>query len=341
MLGDGLAERAADLRVFGREPQRAFRDADAAGGDVDASELQAAGRLVEALALEVADQVIGRDAVVLEDQLGRIDRLVAELLQLAADAEAGLLRSDEQAHALVARLGLRIGLHQQREAGALDAVGDPGLGAVDDVVIALAPGGHPDALQVGAGVGLGQCKPAANVSARKGRQPAPLLRLGAEFLDRECQHQVGVEDAGDRHPDRGDAHDDLRIGRGGQAEAAVVGADGGAEQAERLHLRDDLGRPAIRVIVLLDDRPHVALEPPIDGGKELSPLAVLDNRPGLDDGHRGRCPFRYDLDLRSCTYNYMMSRNLVNIALKGNSLISSRIPPSAHVTSSPDRPNLS
>ena len=127
---------------------------------------------------------------------------------------------------------LRIGLHQQREAGAFDAVGDPGLGAVDDVIVAVAPRRHADGLQIGAGVGLGQRKPAADLAARKRRQPVPLLRRGAELLDRERQHQVRVEDAGDRHPHRGDAHDDLGVGRGRQAEAAVFGADGRAEQAE-------------------------------------------------------------------------------------------------------------
>ena len=116
--------------------------------------------------------MVGRNAVVLEHQLGGIDRLVAELLELAPDREALLLRRDEQAHALVARLRLRIGLHQQREARAFDAVGDPGLGAVDDVVVAVAPRRHADALQVGAGVGLGERKPAADLAARKPRQPA-------------------------------------------------------------------------------------------------------------------------------------------------------------------------
>src|SRR5262249_54269519 len=184
VVGDRLAEGAAGPRIFGREPQRAFGDADAARGDIDASELKPAGRLVEALALDLADQVIGWDAIVLEDQLGGIDRLVAELLELAAHSEAGLLRRDEQAHALVARLGLRIGLYQPREAGAFDAVGDPGLGAVDHVVFPVAPRGHADGLQVGAGIGLGQRQPAANFAAGKGREPAPLLRLGAELFDR-------------------------------------------------------------------------------------------------------------------------------------------------------------
>ena len=82
--------------------------------------------------------------------------MVAELLQLAADAKSLLLRRDEQAHALVPGLRVRIGLHQQRDAVALDAVGDPGLHAVDDVVVAVAPRRGADRLQVGAGIRLGQ-----------------------------------------------------------------------------------------------------------------------------------------------------------------------------------------
>jgi len=43
--------------------------------------------------------MIYRDAVVLKDQLGRIDRLITQLLELAADPETFLLGRDEQAHA--------------------------------------------------------------------------------------------------------------------------------------------------------------------------------------------------------------------------------------------------
>ena len=86
VLADRLAEGLAQLRVVGGELQRALGDADAARRDVDAAELEPARHLGEAAALDLADQVIGRHAVVLEDQLARIDRLVAELLELAADA---------------------------------------------------------------------------------------------------------------------------------------------------------------------------------------------------------------------------------------------------------------
>ena len=50
----------------------------------------------------------------------------------------------------------------------------------------------------------------------------------------------------------GDPHHDLGVGRGRQAEPAILRRDGGAEQAELLHLLDDLGRPAVGVVELLD-----------------------------------------------------------------------------------------
>ena len=276
VLADRLAEGLADLGVLGGELERAFGDADAARRHVDAAERQPAGRLHEALALDAADQVVLGDAVVLEHQLARVDRVVAELLELLADAEALLLGRDEQAHALVAGLGVGIGLHQHREAGALDAVGDPGLGAVDDVVVAVAPRRHADRLQVGAGVGLGQRQAAADLAAGELGQPLRLLRRRAELLDRQRQHQVRVEDAGDRHPHARDLHDDLGVGPGRQAEAAVLGADRGAEQAEPLHLLDDLGRIEVGVVVFLDDGLHVLLEPALDGAKELLLVRRLD-----------------------------------------------------------------
>ena len=276
VLDDRLAEGLAQLRVAGGKPQRALGDADTARRHVDAAEFEAAGHLGEAAALDLADQMIGRDAVILEDQLAQIDRLVAELLELAADLEARPLGRDEEAHAGIARACLGVGLDQQREARALDAVGDPGLGAVDDVVVALTPRGHADRLQVGAGIGLGQRQPAADLTRGELGQPLALLRLGAELLDRERQHQVRVEDAGDRHPHRGDLHHDLGVGGGRQSQPAILGRDGGAEQAELLHLLDELGRPFVGVVELLDPRRHLALDPAVDGGEKLRLVRRVD-----------------------------------------------------------------
>ena len=144
------------------------------------------------------------------------------------------------------------------------------------VVVAVAPRRHADRLQVGAGIGLGQRQAAAHLARGEPGQPVALLRLGAELLDGERQHQVGVEDAGDRHPHRGHAHHDLGVGARRQAEPAIVRADGGAEQAELLHLLDDLRRPAVGVVEFLDPGRHLALHPAVDGGQKLRLVGLVD-----------------------------------------------------------------
>ena len=165
MLRNGLAEGLAGLRVGRRLVECPAGDADRARRDVDSSELQSAHRHVEALARHAADQVpLGVQLVVLEDQLGGVDAVVAELFQLASRAEsrvglAGVrigLGRDEHGHAPARRRGVRVGLDQQRHGAAFDAVADPGLGAVDAVAVPAGEGPGADALQVSAGVRLGQ-----------------------------------------------------------------------------------------------------------------------------------------------------------------------------------------
>src|SRR5256885_8578686 len=66
---------------------------------------------------------------------------------------------------------------QEREDLAVDAVRDPGLGAIDDVaLISLPARRRADRLQIGAAIGLGQRQAAAQFAGRKARQ---------EVLDRK------------------------------------------------------------------------------------------------------------------------------------------------------------
>ena len=53
--------------------------------------------------------------------------------------------------------------------------------AVDHVVVAVAPRGGADGLQVGAGIRLGQREAAAHLAAGEARQPVPLLRRVPNF----------------------------------------------------------------------------------------------------------------------------------------------------------------
>src|SRR5215210_5598719 len=111
VLGDRLAERRALLRVAQRQLERPLRDADAAGGDVHAADLERVHHLREALVeagVLAAEDHVGRAAVAVEHQLRRLDALVAHLLDLRWDVEpgvvarvlggAGLLLADEAGH---------------------------------------------------------------------------------------------------------------------------------------------------------------------------------------------------------------------------------------------------
>src|SRR3954465_1760268 len=81
--GDRLAEGLPFLAVAEGELERPLADADAAGGDVDAADLERVHHLHEALAetgLLAAEDALGRALVAVVDELGRLDALVAHLL---------------------------------------------------------------------------------------------------------------------------------------------------------------------------------------------------------------------------------------------------------------------
>ena len=116
---------------------------------------------------------------------------------------------------LVARLGVRIGLDQQGEAVALDAVGDPGLGAVDARsgrrrarrAVRIACRSVPQSGSVSAR------PPRSSPEAKRGRK-ARFCSSVPKRSHRGRHHQVRVEDAGQRHPDLATSRvDDAGVGR--------------------------------------------------------------------------------------------------------------------------------
>src|SRR6476659_3087863 len=91
VVGDRLAEGLPFLAVAERQLQGALGDSDAAGGDVDPADLERVHHLHEALAeagLLAAEDALGRALVAVVDELGRLDALVAHLLDLGRDVEA-------------------------------------------------------------------------------------------------------------------------------------------------------------------------------------------------------------------------------------------------------------
>ena len=121
MLGDLLAECFPLLGVPERELERPLGNPHTTGGDVDPPDLERVHHLHKPLAeafLLTTEEVLGRNLVAVEDELRGFDALVAELFDLRGDREpvvlggAGLLVADEAGHALVLRVGVRVGLGQ-------------------------------------------------------------------------------------------------------------------------------------------------------------------------------------------------------------------------------------
>ena len=161
-----------------------------------------------------ADQVRGRHLALLEEQLDRVDALVAELGQRLRHAEARVaLLDDEAGHAAVARLRARVGDRQQRERVALAPVGDEHLAAVEHVVVARRGGRW-----------CGSPARRSRRAARSGRgRRAPRRRRSGAGSGARCSsvpwwstisvgHRVAVDHAGQRHPAAAQLLDDPRVG---------------------------------------------------------------------------------------------------------------------------------
>src|SRR6187551_766557 len=94
VLGDRLAEGLALLAVAEGQLQRPLGDADTARGDVYPADLERVHHLHETLSdasLLTTQYPLGRAAVAVVDQLGRLDALVAHLLDLGRDHETLVL----------------------------------------------------------------------------------------------------------------------------------------------------------------------------------------------------------------------------------------------------------
>ena len=305
VLDDRLAEGVPDLRVGDAQLKGAEGDSAAAGGDVDPADLDPVHHLVEALARGPAENPVGGDADVMQDQLGRVDALVAHLLDLprhgqaryrGVGAEARLLLDQESGHVPVRRVVALVGPAQHRHQVGGAAVGQPHLLAVDHVVVparlpvplhSLGPGA--DRRDIRAHARLRHGEGAAHVAGRHPGQEVLLLLLCAVLADHVGDDEVGVDDARHRHPAAGDLLHHQRVGEQRLAQAAVLLGNGQPEQAELLHPLDDLGRVLVLVLklagdrddLLVDELPHRGEDVPLDVGQAF----------GLREAFHGAAPF--------------------------------------------------
>ena len=252
MVRDRLAERFALFGVLDRVLKGGGGDAHSAGGYVHATDLYRRHYLQPALALLAAQQAGRRHARVLERQLCRVDSLIPQLLKDAphGHARCRLLLDDEDAHALIARLCLEVRLGEHGEYLGVDAVGDPHLVAVQEVVVAVADGLSLDRLEVGAGVGLRHAEGAPSLAGGHAGEEARFHLLAAVRLDHPGDHRVCVEDAAQAHPAAGQLLHDRGVGGEGEVQAAVLLRDRGAEHPQPLQLLDEVSGVFVRVLQL-------------------------------------------------------------------------------------------
>ncbi len=150
---DGLAEGGAILRVFNRPVEGDLRMTDSAQRKRQPLAGEIPHEIEESLTL-FTEQIFGRNSNIFENQLGGVLRMEADLFEVASPAEPfHTLLDDQQAHAAVClgRVGLGCNDHQT----GVDAVGDEGLCAVQDVGVAVLDGRRPHACEVRPGAGFG------------------------------------------------------------------------------------------------------------------------------------------------------------------------------------------
>ena len=244
---------------------------------------------------DCAAQHLGlRDAEAVEHHLGGVDALVAHLVDLAGDreplgdlAEPARLLDQQRRQVLVGLLGALVGLDEHRGEVRRAAVGQPHLGAVDHVVVAVGLRAGLDGRDVGAQVRLRHGEGAGHLPGRELRQVLLLLLLGAVVDDHVADDEVGVDDARDAHPPARDLLDDQRVGRQRLAQTAVLLRDHEPEQAHLLHPVDDRLRVLVGVLELLGVRDDLLVHVVADGGEDL--LLDLRESRGLGEACHASC----------------------------------------------------
>ena len=217
-----------------------LHDAQGSGGKHRALVIEPAHEHVDA-APRPAEHVFGRHLAFVEHQLAGVGAAHAQLVQLLRRGEPlEPLLHDEGGDAPGAGVGVGLGVdHQGIGRG---AVGDPHLGAVEHVAVALPVGAQAHGDHVGAGAGLAHGQGADALAADQPGQVGALLRRGAVAADL-VDAEVGMGPVAEPHRGRGAAdllhrHHVLQIAHAG---AAQVLLDGDAEQAQVPHLAPQIG----------------------------------------------------------------------------------------------------
>src|SRR5579862_8917218 len=187
-----LAESLALVHVIDRPAQRGFAFRRRADGDLHPFPWQFLHEIDEAVVL-LSEQVLRRRLDVVEEQFGGVLALEAHFLQPLALGEALHRGIDLHQAGALGALG-RIGLRHHDDEVAVPAVGNEGLGTIDDVFVALPYRGSLYRLQIGARARFAHGDGADHVARRHLRQVFLLQHLAAVVV------QVGRDDLGMQSP---------------------------------------------------------------------------------------------------------------------------------------------
>src|ERR687891_436089 len=138
----------------------------------------------------------------------------------------------------------------------------------------------PDGLDVGARARLGHRQRRPQLTGGHPGEPPLLLLVGAVPRQQVHAHEVGVEDARQRHPAARQLADHQRVGHQVHAGAAELIGNREAEQSHLFHPLDDLLRELVAVLELFGDRVDLLLDQVADGGNHG--LLLVGQ---LDDAH--------------------------------------------------------
>ena len=278
-----LAESAALVGVLDRLLVAHAREAQALDDDADALVVEVGHDDPEALVL-LADQVLDGHLDVLKGDVGGAGGPDA-LAVHAAGGHAGEVTLDEkQRNAVHAGAA---GAHGSSKVVGPDAVGDPLLLAVDNVVLAVLGklGLAGEVGHVGAGVGLRDGQADALVAVEDTRQDAVDERLLAELDEGRAADAEAADDVPDETARAGAGQlvrqehlvEEIPLLGGDRLDgvrdvvALVLGAEQAGQVAALAHLLVDLGGNLLLLVPL----GHVG----VDGG--LDPLADLGTEGGV------------------------------------------------------------
>ncbi|KAI3480412.1 hypothetical protein L1887_57426 [Cichorium endivia] len=239
-LADALAELLAVVDIRNDQVHARLHDAGRAAGEDHALVVQAAHQHLHA-AVELAEDVLRRYLDVVEEQFAGVGTAHAQLVELVAAGEAFPVTLDDECGDAVRAL-VQVGLGVDHVGVGVRAVGDPGLAAVEDEMVAALFGAQLHRDHVGTGIRLAHGQGADMLAADQLGQVLELLLVAAVAVDL-VDAEVGVGAVGEGHRGRPAAdflhgHD---MGQVTQAGAAVFLADGHAEQAHVAELAPHVG----------------------------------------------------------------------------------------------------